>query len=599
MVGKLDPPAKLILRISMRIAIIDKDRCKPRKCTYECQRFCPKVRTGDETVIIGDDRKPVISEELCVGCGICIKKCPFDAIMIIQLSEELRERETHRYGANGFALYGLPIPQEGRVTGILGQNGIGKTTAIRILAGDLKPNLGGENPPWDEIISHYRGSELQEYMRRISRGEIRVAQKPQHIDLIASMGGDVHELFPDEREVNELMVRLDIDHILDRRIADLSGGELQRVAIAMCISKDADFYFFDEITPYLDIHQRIKAAKLIREISKESTVVIVEHDLAILDLLADAVHIAYGTPGGYGVIAHPKGVRVGINEYLRGFLPEENIRIRPEEIKFEVHAPRAQKEIFVLAQFDGFMKRYPEFTLDVEGGEVRRGEVMGIVGPNAIGKTTFAKILAGLIKPDVGSIDLDLKISYKPQYIKRERDIRVDKFLRSITERFGSSYYNTEIIRLLQLERLLDQNMADLSGGELQRVAIAACLSREADLYILDEPSAHLDVEQRALATKMIRRFAENNDVSVMIVDHDIYMIDLLSDRLMVFEGEPSVKGNALGPFEMREGMNCFLKKVEITFRRDEESKRPRVNKLGSKLDREQKAKGEYYYQEL
>ncbi|MDI6640459.1 MAG: ATP-binding cassette domain-containing protein, partial [Methanocellales archaeon] len=283
----------------------------------------------------------------------------------------------------------------------------------------------------------------------------------------------------------------------------------------------------------------------------------------------------------------------------RGFLPEENIRIRPEEIKFEAHAPRIQKEIFVLAQFDGFMKRYPEFTLDIEGGEVRRGEVMGIVGPNAIGKTTFAKILAGLIKPDVGSIDLDLKISYKPQYIKRERDIRVDKFLRSITERFGSSYYNTEIVRPLQLERLLDQNMADLSGGELQRVAIAACLSREADLYILDEPSAHLDVEQRALATKMIRRFAENNDVSVMIVDHDIYMIDLLSDRLMVFEGEPSVKGNALGPFEMREGMNCFLKKVEITFRRDEESKRPRVNKLGSKLDREQKAKGEYYYQEL
>ncbi|MFC1786868.1 ribosome biogenesis/translation initiation ATPase RLI [Halobacteriota archaeon] len=583
----------------MRIAIIDQDRCQPRKCTHECQRFCPRVRTGDDTVTLGDDGKPVISEELCVGCGICIKKCPFSAISIIRLQEELKERETHRYGSNGFALYGLPIPQEGSIIGILGQNGIGKTTAIQILAGNLKPNLGDKELPWDEIISHYKGSVLQEYIRRISKGEIRVSQKSQRIDLIANRESFVHELLPNERKINNLMVRLDIDHILDRRIDDVSGGELQRIAIARCISKDADFYFFDEITPYLDIHQRIKAANLIREVSKESTVVIVEHDLAILDLLADAVHIVYGTPGVYGVITHPKGVRVGINEYLRGFLPEENVRIRNEEIKFEVHAPRVQKEAFILAKFDGFRKKYPDFTLDVEGGDILRGGVMGIVGPNATGKTTFSKILAGLIKPDVGNINLDLKISYKPQYIKGYRDIRVDQLLRSITDRFDSSYYKTEINRPLQLERLLDRNIADLSGGELQRVAIAACLSMSADLYILDEPSAHLDIEQRALSTSMIRRFAENNNVSVLVVDHDIYMIDLLSDGLMVFEGEPGVHGNALGPFEMREGMNCFLKKVEITFRRDEESKRPRVNKIGSKLDREQKAKGEYYYQNL
>lgn len=584
----------------MRISVLNRDRCQPRRCAYECHRFCPRVRTGDETIVIGEDHKPIISEELCIGCGICTKKCPFDAIMVIGLPEELGERETHRYGVNGFALYGLPIPQRGKVTGILGPNGTGKSTAIKILSGSLKPNLGKGAPPWDEIIQHYRGSELQGYMRGISQKDIRTAQKPQYIDAIPkAISGSARELLQnlDERgALKDLISKLDIGHILDRGIEDLSGGELQRVAIAACIAKDANFYFFDEITPYLDICQRIEVAKLIQDLSKTKTVMIIEHDLAILDLLADTVHIVYGTPGGYGVITTPKGVRVGINQYLRGFLPEENIRMRQEAIEFEVHAPRPQKDIPVLAKFDAFVKKYPEFTLNVNGGEIRRGEVIGIVGPNGIGKSTFVKVLAGIIEPDEGAVSPDMQISYKPQYIAI-CDETVRDLLRTITKQFGTSHYNTEAIKPLQLEYLLDQSIADLSGGELQRVAIAACLSRKADLYILDEPSAHLDVEQRASAIKTIRRFAENNKASAMVVDHDIYMIDLLSERLMVFDGKPGVCGEAFGPFEMREGMNKFLEKMDITFRRDEDTKRPRVNKPESKLDRGQKARREYYYQ--
>ncbi|MFQ6118974.1 MAG: ribosome biogenesis/translation initiation ATPase RLI [Methanosarcinales archaeon] len=362
----------------MRIAILNKNRCQPRKCGKECFNYCPRVRTGDETIVISETGKPIISEELCVGCGICVKKCPFDAIMIIGLPEQL-EDPVHRYGKNGFILYGLPIPQKGKVIGILGENGIGKTTAIQILSGNLKPNLGKEETEWEKIFKFYAGSVLQDYLKEVSLNQIKLAQKPQYVDRIPKVfKGKVIDLLEktDERKVlKELIEYFDIKSILDRNIEDLSGGELQRVSIVACFARDADFYFFDEISPYLDIHQRINSAKLIRElaVTENKAVMVVEHDLAILDLLADFVHLAYGVPGGYGVITHPKSVRFGINEYLRGFLGSENVRIRSEAIEFEVHAPREHKELATLVTFEEFTKRYNKsFLLVAKGGEIKK-----------------------------------------------------------------------------------------------------------------------------------------------------------------------------------------------------------------------------------
>jgi len=584
----------------MRIAIVHNDRCHAKKCGRECIIYCPRVRTGDETVVIGPDGKAVVSEELCVGCGICIKKCPFDAIDIVSLPEEL-EHPTHRYGRNGFALYGLPVPVEGKVTGILGANGIGKSTAIKILSGQLRPNLGNfdNEVAWEEILKQYAGTELFDYLQTVSKKTLKIATKPQYIDFIPKVfTGTVRALLEttDERDqLAGILPLLKLEAILDHDIATLSGGELQRVAIAACLSRDAELYFLDEITPFLDIYQRIAAAKLIRDLAAERPVVIVEHDLAILDMLADTVHVGYGKPAVFGIITRPKGVRVGINQYLEGFLAEENVRFRDTQVVFEKRAHEKgsdRQDLFLIPEMT---KQYDTFHLAVGGGTIRAGEVLGVVGANGMGKSTFAKLLAGVEKPTTGALETTLRISYKPQYIKGDTTDTVEMYLRRCTTRFDSSIYQHEILEALSLAPILQSSVDALSGGELQRVAIAACLSRDADLYILDEPSAHLDVEQRVKVTRMIKRHAEGREAGIMVIDHDIYLIDMISERILFFDGEPGVSGVATGPFPMREGMNRFLRELDITFRRDQ-SGRPRINKPDSFLDREQKSLGEFYY---
>ena len=599
------------------IAVVDLDRCQPDRCNYECANYCPPNRTGKECITKrgeeadeGDPEQIRISEELCLGetCGICVEKCPFDAIEIINLPSELDDDPVHRYGDNAFALYGLPTPEPGSVTGILGPNGIGKSTAVHALAGERVPNLGdyAETPEWDRVLDRFRGTGLQNYLSALESGDVTVSRKPQYVDQIPKQfDGNTRELLErtDERgALDDLIDRLNIRPVMDQPIDSISGGELQRVAIAACLARDADFYFLDEITPYLDIGQRMVAARLIEELAAEEgaerSMLVVEHDLAILDLLADTLHVAYGEPGAYGVITDPKSVRNGINEYLKGYLDNENMRIRPNAITFEEHAPRPVSTGAPLVAYPDLEKSYGDgaFDLHVEGGTINESEVLGVVGPNGIGKSTLAKLFAGTLEPDNGVLDFELDVAYKPQYIEIDQPMRVDAFLSSITDAFGTSYWNTEVAQPLQLDRIMEQDLVDLSGGERQRVAIAACLSEEADLYVLDEPSAHLDVEQRVRATTAIRRYAENHDATVLVIDHDIYMIDLLADRLMVFDGEPAERGRATQPQEMREGMNDFLADLDITFRRDERTGRPRINKPDSQKDRQQKRDGEYYY---
>jgi ATP-binding cassette subfamily E protein 1 len=588
----------------MRIAVLLKDRCKPKNCSKECIKFCPRVRAGDETVSIGEEGKPVISEELCVGCGICIHKCPFEAIKIIGLAEALDKDLIHQFGKNGFRLFRLPIPKKGTCTGILGPNGIGKTTAIRILSGQIIPNLGDikSKTTWDTVLEYYAGTELHDHFKQVSINETSNVIKPQYVDKLPKVMkgkiGDILKKSDTSDGFDKVVEQLEIKNILDKPIekGEISGGELQLVAIAGALLKDADLYFFDEPSSYLDIYQRLKVARIIKNLSEKKKVLVIEHDLAILDFLCDNVHLVYGDEGAYGVVTHPRGVRHAINTYLSGYLKEENIRFG-EKIEFFAHPPKQRQTMRVLVSYDHLTKSFKGFSLEIEKGMIRQGEIIGIVGPNAIGKTTFVKMLARVTEPSSGKVEHDIKVSYKPQYITPDFDGTVRMFLeKNAPNLFTSSFYKGEIFETFNLKYLLDKDISTLSGGELQRVATANCLVQDADIYLIDEPSAYLDSEQRMITSRTVRRVIEKIGKSALIVDHDVYFIDMISDALIVFDGNPGKSGKARGPFSLHEGMNRFLKDVDITFRRDEDTRRPRVNKPESYMDRKQRKEGEYYY---
>ncbi len=427
-------------------------------------------------------------------------------------------------------------------------------------------------------------------------GEVKVSYKPQQVELIPqSFDGKVGELLKkvDEKGiVDEVVKKLALGNVLDNDIKNISGGELQRVAIAATVMKKANVYLFDEPTSFLDIKQRIRVSKFIRELADEETaVLVIEHDLIILDYMTDLVHLMYGKQAAYGIVSLPKATRSGINVYLSGFLRDENVRFRDHAIKFEKSLHSKGKEIKEISSWQNVDKKLGHFSLFAEEGIIYKNKVIGILGENGIGKTTFVKILAGEHEPDNGEVSENVKVSYKPQYLDSSSDDLVMNVLQVAVKN-----YDVQLIRPLGIKPLLLKKINELSGGELQRVAIASCLSKDAGLYLMDEPSAYLDVEQRLVVSKVIRDLVEHKGSSALIVDHDVLFIDYLSHDLIVFEGEPAITGHVHGPFSMVEGMNKFLAGLDLTFRRDPDSNRPRANKPSSQMDQKQKKENKLYY---
>lgn len=594
----------------IRIAIVNNDKCKPKRCRQECKKSCPVVRMGKLCIEVApNDKIASISEELCIGCGICVKKCPFEAITIINLPSNLEKDTTHRYSKNSFKLHRLPTPRQGEVLGLVGTNGIGKSTALKILAGKQKPNLGrfSEPPDWSEILNHFRGSELQNYFTKILEDDLKAMIKPQYVDQIPkAVKGTVQQLLDKKNERNnieEICDFLELDKIRDRSIDQLSGGELQRFACAMVCIQNGDIFMFDEPSSYLDVKQRLKAALTIRSlIAPDKYIIVVEHDLSVLDYLSDYICCLYGVPGAYGVVTMPFSVREGINIFLDGFVPTENLRFRDESLIFKVAESATEEEVKRMTHYE-----YPEmtktlgnFSLKVRTGQFTDSEILVLLGENGTGKTTFIKLLAGIMPPDGAIAELPrLNVSYKPQKISPKSQCLVRVLLHEkIRDAYIHPQFVTEVMKPLKIDDIMDQEVQNLSGGELQRVAITLCLGKPADIYLIDEPSAYLDSEQRLVAAKVIKRFILHAKKTGFVVEHDFIMATYLADRVIVLEGQPSVTSTADTPQGLLAGMNRFLELLGITFRRDPNNFRPRINKTNSVKDVEQKRAGQYFFLE-
>lgn len=595
-----------------RIAIVNSDKCKPKKCRQECKKSCPVVRTGKLCIEVTPESKiAFISERLCIGCGICPKKCPFDAINIINLPTNLETQVTHRYSANSFKLHRLPTPRPGQVLGLVGTNGIGKSTALKILSGKLKPNLGRyDNPPdWEEILKYFRGSELQNYFTKVLEDNLKAVVKPQYVDQIpkAVKGPDktVGTLIKGRSQMEnleEILDVLELNQVLERDITLLSGGELQRFAIGTVCVQKADVYMFDEPSSFLDVKQRLNAGKIIRSLLRPNDyVIVVEHDLSVLDYLSDFICVLYGKPAVYGVVTLPSSVREGINIFLDGNIPTENLRFREESLQFRIGEAG---EEFMVDKSRGYSypkmeKTLGSFHLMVEAGQFTDSEIIVMMGENGTGKTTFCKMLAGAEKPDGTKKIPAMNISMKPQKITPRFQGTVRQlFFKKIKAAFLSPQFQTDVYKPLKMDDFIDQEVQNLSGGELQRVAIVLALGVPADIYLIDEPSAYLDSEQRIVAARVIKRFIMHAKKTAFIVEHDFIMATYLADRVIVFDGQPAVDARANSPESLLTGCNKFLKNLDVTFRRDPNSYRPRINKFHSQLDQEQKLSGNYFFLE-
>lgn len=573
---------------------------------------------------------------------------------------EFNKSRIHSYGPKSFNLHRLPVPVRGDIVGLVGPRSIGKTTALKILAGELTPNLGRFNDPpldWLTIRTHLHDKHLRRFLAQVVNHKLKVVFKPQQVpqDYMGLAVWEILRKVDDRKDLRALILCF-----LDLKTPSVKFHRLDiraqhRVTLAAALLQDADVYIFDDISSFLDMRQRFMVAQLIRSLkTAKSYVIVVDNDLSVIDYVSDYMYIMYGEPEAYGVFSEQYfDVETGIEYYLRGFDPIEDNLIRGDPLIFErdffISAPNEKHLEPDPEPLIGRRYSYPHMTtnhlklkMKVEGGNLHDCQIHLVLGDQGTGKSTFIKLLAGFLPPDgVEPWCPEYLESYKPKEISfiRACTVRAALETRCFHHRFVS-----DVIEPLQIDRLMGRKLTSLSPGERQRVAITFCLMKDAHVYLIDEPSLDLDSDMRIRVALAIRKHILRIQRAAVVVENDFLMAAYLADKVILVEPSidtasclprdiarpvsgfsvsagrvnrrpvsdfsvsaglrplvngPSVSGFSVSsPCDRVAGFNLLLEKLNITFRQVPNSSRltPRVNKAGSMEDKTQKLNGNFYY---
>ncbi len=267
-----------------------------------------------------------------------MNRCPRGAIYVKKyVEEDPSQLKIHQYAA-GFRLYQLPTLTKGNVTGLVGPNGIGKSTVMNILSKSLKPNFGDplSSTNWSEIATKIKDNNIRNHFA----GNANISYKKQVLRILFEQykGKTIKEILLPKKnhpQYEQVLKALDIGSIEDRYLKECSGGELQRFSIADVLLTDAEVVLIDEPCTFLDVKKRIDLAEALQDLKEENKAfLVVDHDLAILDYMSDMVHLFYGEPSNFGIISRILNVKIGINTYLNGFIASDNTEFRDNKIRF-------------------------------------------------------------------------------------------------------------------------------------------------------------------------------------------------------------------------------------------------------------------------
>jgi ABC transport system ATP-binding/permease protein len=541
---------------------------------------------------------------------------------------------------------------KGDKTALVAKNGTGKSTLLKVLSGQEPPD-GGEvmvqngirigfleqepelNP--DLTIREYISEGNSELMTVVERYEKAVAEQAENFNeqtqeafMRASAEMDAINAWDYEQRMEQILSKLNI-HNLDQPIASLSGGERKRVALAFVLLDNPDLLILDEPTNHLDVDM---IEWLEGYLAKSNvTLFMVTHDRYFLDRVCNHILEMEG-----GKLYHHKG---NYSYYLQKRAEREEVerteiskagQLLKKETEWMRRQPKARTGKSK-SRIDAFYEtekkasrqiEEAELELDVStrriGGQVleleavskkygdtvilndftysfKKGEKIGIIGKNGVGKSTFLKIITGEEEPDEGDLKTGQTIEYghyRQQGIEVDEQMRVIDVIKEvasvITLSDGKQISASQFLEhFLFGPELQYTPVHKLSGGEKRRLGLMLVLIKNPNFLILDEPTNDLDLT----TLQKLEDFLDSFGGCLIIVSHDRFFMDRLVDHYFVFEGAGVIRdhhGTYMEYRELKAAEESEQKRIEKAARKPEKKKKPareKSNKLSYKERKE------------